>query len=100
MVIGVMKVAIIGLGFVGLSFAVVLGQKNFPVLGIDIDQEKILKIKKTKRCYFWSENGDPGPRPARKIHRKTTSWRLVPTARRTPNSSPERPSKTPKATPW
>ena len=47
MVIGVMKVAIIGLGFVGLSFAAVLGQKNFPVLGIDIDQEKILKIKKT-----------------------------------------------------
>ena len=52
MVIGVMKVAIIGLGFVGLSFAVVLGQKNFPVLGIDIDQEKILKIKKNIAPFF------------------------------------------------
>ena len=52
MVIGVMKVAIIGLGFVGLSFAAVLGQKNFPVLGIDIDQEKILKIKKNIAPFF------------------------------------------------
>ena len=52
MVIGVMKVAIIGLGFVGLSFAAVLGQKNFPVLGIDIDQKKILKIKKNIAPFF------------------------------------------------
>jgi nucleotide sugar dehydrogenase len=47
-----LKVAIIGLGFVGLSFAVVLSQKNFPVLGIDIDQEKILKIKKNIAPFF------------------------------------------------
>ena len=40
-----MKIAIVGLGFVGLSFAAVLGSKNFTVLGIDVDSKKISDIK-------------------------------------------------------
>ena len=40
-----MKIAIIGLGFVGLSLASVLGSKNFNVVGIDTDLKKIRKIQ-------------------------------------------------------
>jgi UDPglucose 6-dehydrogenase len=40
-----MKIAIIGLGFVGLSLASVLGSKNFNVLGIDTDLKKVKKIQ-------------------------------------------------------
>ena len=39
-----MKVAIIGLGVVGLSFASVLGSKGFSVFGIDSDVKKIGNI--------------------------------------------------------
>jgi UDPglucose 6-dehydrogenase len=41
-----MKIAVIGLGFVGLSLASVLGSKNFNIIGIDTDLKKIEKIKK------------------------------------------------------
>ena len=40
-----MKVGIIGLGFVGLSLAVVLGSKGVSTIGIEIDKKKYLKIK-------------------------------------------------------
>ena len=40
-----MKIAIVGLGFVGLSLAVVLASKNKSVIGIDIDEEKCKKIR-------------------------------------------------------
>lgn len=40
-----MKIAVIGLGFVGLSFASVLGSKGYSVIGVDTDTEKISKIK-------------------------------------------------------
>ncbi|NWK02431.1 prephenate dehydrogenase/arogenate dehydrogenase family protein, partial [Marine Group I thaumarchaeote] len=36
-----MKVGIIGLGVVGLSFASVLGSKGFSVIGMDSDLKKI-----------------------------------------------------------
>ena len=39
-----MKIAIIGLGFVGLSLTSVLASKGFNVVGIDIDKEKCKKI--------------------------------------------------------
>lgn len=39
-----MKIAIIGLGFVGLSFASVLGSRGYSVIGIDSDAKKISKI--------------------------------------------------------
>jgi len=41
-----MKIGIIGTGFVGLSFAAALGSKGYHVLAIDLDQEKVKKIKK------------------------------------------------------
>ncbi|KER05330.1 putative UDP-glucose 6-dehydrogenase YtcA protein, partial [Marine Group I thaumarchaeote SCGC AAA799-E16] len=40
-----MKIAVIGLGFVGLSLATVLGSKNYKVVGIDTDIKKIQKIE-------------------------------------------------------
>ena len=40
-----MKIGIIGLGFVGLSFGSVLASKGHSVTGVDIDKEKIEKIK-------------------------------------------------------
>lgn len=41
-----MKVAIIGLGFVGLSLAAYLGSKKIKVTGIDLDNKKLQLIKK------------------------------------------------------
>ena len=39
-----MKIGIIGLGFVGLSFASVLASKKYSVIGIDTDEIKVSKI--------------------------------------------------------
>ena len=47
-----MKISIIGLGFVGLSFAAVLGSKNFSVLGIDNDPKKIIKIQNNEIPFY------------------------------------------------
>ncbi len=43
-----MKIGVVGLGFVGLSFASVLGSKGYSVIGVDADSEKISKIKSGK----------------------------------------------------
>ena len=40
-----MKIGIIGLGFVGLSFASVLGSKGYSVLGFDSDINKSTRIR-------------------------------------------------------
>ena len=40
-----MKIGIIGLGFVGLSFASVLATKGYSVIGVDTDKAKLEKIK-------------------------------------------------------
>lgn len=39
-------VVIIGLGYVGLPLALLVAKKNYQVIGIDIDAEKIAKLKK------------------------------------------------------
>ena len=39
------KICILGLGYVGLSLAVRISEVGFPVLGIDIDQDKVESIK-------------------------------------------------------
>ena len=39
-----LKIGIIGLGFVGLSLAAVLGSKGYHVIGIDSDKSKISQI--------------------------------------------------------
>ncbi len=41
-----MKIAVIGLGYVGLPLLLKLSQLNFDVLGIDINNEKIQKLQK------------------------------------------------------
>ncbi len=47
-----MKIGIIGLGFVGLSFASVLSSKGFDIIGIDVDKEKLETIKSGKSPFF------------------------------------------------
>jgi len=47
-----LKIGIIGIGFVGLSFAAALGSKGYQVLAIDSDQEKIKKIKKGNTPFY------------------------------------------------
>lgn len=41
-----MKIGVVGLGFVGLSFASVLGSKGYPVIGFDSDFRKTSTIKR------------------------------------------------------
>jgi UDPglucose 6-dehydrogenase len=43
-----MKIGIVGLGFVGLSFAAVLSSKKYAVVGVDSDKTKIEKIQSGK----------------------------------------------------
>jgi len=47
-----MKIAIIGLGFVGLSLTSVLSSKGFNVIGIDVDKEKCKKISNGISPFF------------------------------------------------
>ena len=47
-----MKIAIIGLGFVGLSLTSVLASKGFDVVGIDVDKEKCRKISNWISPFF------------------------------------------------
>jgi UDPglucose 6-dehydrogenase len=46
------KIGIIGLGFVGLSFSSVLSSKGFDIIGIDVDKEKLKTIKLGKSPFF------------------------------------------------
>jgi UDPglucose 6-dehydrogenase len=47
-----MKIGIIGLGFVGLSFASVLGSKKYSVIGVDSDIQKVNKILTGKAPFY------------------------------------------------
>jgi len=40
------RISVIGLGKLGLPWAVCLASKDFKVIGVDIDDEKIAKINK------------------------------------------------------
>ena len=42
------SIAIVGLGYVGLPLALTFAEKNFSVIGIDIDQQKVTKLKNKK----------------------------------------------------
>ena len=50
-----MKIAIIGLGFVGLSLTSVLSSKGYDIIGIDIDKEKCEKIENGISPFFEPE---------------------------------------------
>ena len=45
------KVAVIGLGYVGLALAIEVGKAGFNVIGIDTDKEKVDKIN-SKNSYI------------------------------------------------
>jgi len=45
------KVCVIGLGYVGLSAAVVFASRGFSVIGIDVDREKVEAVN-SGRCYI------------------------------------------------
>ena len=47
-----MKIAIIGLGFVGLSLTSVLASKGFNIVGIDVDKEKCKNISNGVSPFF------------------------------------------------
>lgn len=47
-----MKIGVIGLGFVGLSFASVLGSKGYTVIGVDTDKEKLRLIRTAKSPFY------------------------------------------------
>lgn len=47
-----MKIGIIGLGFVGLSLASVLGSKGYKTIGIDIDDKKCKEISSGRSPFF------------------------------------------------
>lgn len=47
-----MKVGIVGLGFVGLTFASVLASRNYSVIGVDYDRSKIAKIESGEAPFF------------------------------------------------
>lgn len=47
-----MKIGIIGLGFVGLSFASVLASKGYNVIGIETDVEKLKTIRSGKSYFY------------------------------------------------
>jgi len=47
-----MKIGIVGAGFLGLTLAAVLGSKNYQVLVLDVDNEKLKKIKKGISPFF------------------------------------------------
>ncbi len=46
------KISVIGLGFVGLSLAIVNAKKGFKTIGVDISREKITNLKKGKMDFF------------------------------------------------
>ena len=46
------KISVVGLGFVGLSLAVVNAKKGFDTIGIDIDKEKLKTLQAGKSDFF------------------------------------------------
>ncbi len=47
-----MKIGVIGLGFVGLTLAVALASKDYNVIGVDIDVEKVKTIRAGKSPFY------------------------------------------------
>ena len=47
-----LRVSVIGLGFVGLSIALVNSKKGFTTIGVDVNKEKIRNLKKVIPDFF------------------------------------------------
>ncbi|MBU3958603.1 MAG: nucleotide sugar dehydrogenase [Candidatus Omnitrophica bacterium] len=52
------KIAVVGLGYVGLPLAVEFAKKGFSVLGIDVDKDRLNRIKKRKSYILDVKEGD------------------------------------------
>jgi len=46
------KISVIGLGFVGLSLAVINAKKGFPTIGIDSNKKKLKNLQKAKTDFY------------------------------------------------
>jgi len=46
------KISVIGLGFVGLTLAVINAKKGFETIGIDSDKEKLKNLRKSKTDFY------------------------------------------------
>jgi len=66
------NIAIIGLGYVGLPLALTFSESNFSVIGIDIDQKKISKLK-NKESYLKHISSN-------RIKNAINSKKLIPTS--------------------
>ena len=47
-----MRIAVVGLGFVGLTLCSVLASKGITTVGIDLDKDKYSKIAKVKPTFY------------------------------------------------
>ena len=66
------SIAIVGLGYVGLPLALTFAENDFSVIGIDIDQQKIKKLK-NKKSYLKHINDS-------RISRTIETKKLIPTS--------------------
>ena len=46
------KISVIGLGFVGLSLAVMNAKQGFATIGIDSDKKKLKNLQKAKTDFY------------------------------------------------
>lgn len=72
-----MKVGIIGLGFVGLSFASVLGSKGYYVIGVESDRNKVSKIIRGEPPFYESKLTNTLKMASKKLFRVSTDIKLV-----------------------
>ena len=66
------SIAVVGLGYVGLPLALTFAENDFTVIGIDIDQQKIKKLK-NKESYLKHINNS-------RISRTIETKKLIPTS--------------------
>ena len=66
------SIAVVGLGYVGLPLALTFTENNFSVIGIDVDQQKIRKLK-NKESYLKHINNS-------RISRTIEAKKLIPTS--------------------
>ena len=71
------RVAIIGLGYVGLPLAVGFAQKGFEVVGIDVDRRRVQQIQKGKSYVLDIRSQDVKTCVQRKRLRATRSYQAI-----------------------
>ena len=77
------RVAIIGLGYVGLPLAVAFGEAGYHVVGIDMDARKVDALRSGE-----SYIEDVAAESVRSLVQRAAGWRRRPTSRRSPAWTP------------